>query len=61
MVAYKKWSLTGSGRLPEVVAHRKWSFTEGSNCEALNGKILVFSIVGRLWEVVANESWSDVE
>ena len=60
-----------SGRLQEVknnkkalnfqaqnvvaVAYRRWSFTRNSNCKALTGKVLVFSIGGRLWEVVAPE------
>ena len=34
-----------------AVAHRKTSFTRGSNCKALTGKNLVFWIGGRLWEV----------
>ena len=37
-----------------AVAYRRWSFTRGSNCKALTGKILVFWIGGRLWEVVAH-------
>ena len=64
-----------SGRLQEVknnrkslnfqaqkvvaVAYRSWSFTRGSNCKALTGKILVFLI--DLWEVVAYERWSHLE
>ena len=40
-----------------VVAYRRWLFTRGSNsycyCKALTGKVLVFCIGGRLWEVVA--------
>ena len=59
-----------SGRLQEVknsrkslnfqaqkvvaVAYRRWSFTRGSNCKVLSGKVLVFWIGGRLWEVVTN-------
>ena len=31
-----------------------WSFTRGSDYRDLTGKILVFWISGRLWEVVAN-------
>ena len=31
-----------------VVAYRRWSFTTGSNCKALTGKILVFWIGGRI-------------
>ena len=38
-----------------VVAYRRWSFTRGSNCEALTGKVLVFWIGDRLWGVVAYE------
>ena len=37
-----------------AVAYRKWSFTRDSNCKALTGKVLVFWISGRLWEVVAH-------
>ena len=37
-----------------AVAYRRWSFTRGSNCKALTGKILVFWIGGRLREVVAH-------
>ena len=37
-----------------AVAYRKWSFTRGSNCKALTGKILLFWIGGRLREVVAH-------
>ena len=38
-----------------AVAYRRWSFTRGSNCKSLTGKILVFWIGGRLREVVAHE------
>ena len=31
-----------------VVAYRRWSFTTGSNCNALTDKILVFWIGGRI-------------
>ena len=37
-----------------AVAYRRWSFTRGSNCKALNGKVLVFWIGVRLREVVAH-------
>ena len=37
-----------------VVAYRRWSFTRGSNCKALTGKMLVFWIGGSLREVVAH-------
>ena len=37
-----------------VVAYRRWSFTRGSNCKALTGKILVFCIGGRLQELVVH-------
>ena len=30
-------------------AYRRWSFTRGSNCKALTGKVFVFWISGRLW------------
>ena len=36
-----------------AVAYRRWSFTRGSNCKALTGKVLVFWIGSRLWEAVA--------
>ena len=40
-----------------AVAYGRWSFTRGSNCKALTGKVLVheFWIGGLLWEVVAYE------
>ena len=44
-----------------LVAYGRWSFTRGSNCKALTGKILVLWIGGRLWEVVDNERWSHME
>jgi len=47
-----------SGRGP---SYRKWTFTKGSNCEALTGKVLVFWIGGRLWEVVAYDRWFHIE
>ena len=31
-----------------AVAYRRWSFTRGSNCKALTGKVLVFWISGHL-------------
>ena len=37
-----------------AAAYRRWSFTRCFNGKALTGKILVFSIGGRLWEVVAH-------
>ena len=37
-----------------AVAYRRWSFTRGSNCKALTGKILVFCISGRLQELVVH-------
>ena len=48
----KKWSrsLTEGGRL-----------LEGYNCKTSTGKIWVFWIGGRLWEVVARERWSHME
>ena len=44
-----------------VVAYRGWSFTGVTNSKALTGKILVFMIGGRLWEVKAYEGWSHME
>ena len=38
-----------------TVAYRRWSFTRDSNFKALTGKVLVFWIGGRLWEVVSYE------
>ena len=43
-----------------TVAYRRWAFTRSSNFKALAGKILVFWIGGRLWEVFA-ERWSHME
>ena len=43
-----------------LVAYRRWSFTRGSNCKALTGKMLVsldwWSLMGggRLREVIAH-------
>ena len=37
-----------------AVAYRRWAFAINSNFKALTGKILVFWIAGRLWEVVAH-------
>ena len=34
-----------------AVAYRRWSFTRGSNCKASTGKLFLFWIGGRLWEV----------
>ena len=44
-----------------AVAYGRSSFTRISNCKALSGKVLVFWIGGRLWEVVAYERWSRME
>ena len=44
-----------------ALAYRRLSFTRGSYRKALSGKILVFWIGGRLWEVVAYERWSPME
>ena len=44
-----------------AVAYRRWSFARGSNFKALTGKVLVFWIGGRLWEVVAYERWSHMD
>ena len=41
-----------------VTAYGRWSFTRGSNCNALTGKVSVFWIGGRLWKVVAYGRWS---
>ena len=38
-----------------AVAYRRWSFTRGSYCKALTGKVVVFRIGGRMWEMVALE------
>ena len=37
------------------------SFMKSSNYKALIGKILVFWICGRLWEVDADERWSQID
>ena len=44
-----------------TVAYRRWSFTRGSNCKALTGKILKFWLDSHLWEVVAYERWLHTE
>ena len=38
-----------------AVAYRRWSFTRGSNCKALTGKVLLVWIGGCLCKVVAYE------
>ena len=53
LVAFKQYK---NPRKVVAVAYRKWSFTTGSNCKVLTEKIVVFFIVGRLWEVVAYET-----
>ena len=40
------------------ITYRRWSYTRGSNCEALTGKNFVLWIGGRLREVVALEGSS---
>ena len=58
VVAYKrleKWKIINRQAQKVIaVADRRWSFTTGSNCKALTGKVLVFWIGGRLREVVAH-------
>ena len=44
-----------------AVADWRWAFTISSNCKDLTGKILVFWMAGRLWEVVIYEKWSQME
>ena len=44
-----------------AVNYRRWSFTRSSSSKAFTGKILVFCVSGRLWEVVAYEGWSHME
>ena len=44
-----------------AVAHKRWLFMRGSNDRAFTGKILVFWISGRLWEVAAYKKWSHLE
>ena len=41
-----------------AVAYRRWSFTRGSNCKALTGKVLDWRSPR---EVVAYERWSHIE
>ena len=48
VVAYKQWKIINRQAQKVVaVAYRRWSFTRGSNCKALTGKILVIWIGGR--------------
>ena len=59
VVAYKRLnkngkSLTRQAQKVVAVADMRWSFTRGSTCKALAGKILVFWIGSRLREVVAH-------
>ena len=43
------------GQKVVLVAYRRWSFTRGSSCKALTGKVLVVWIGVRLWEAVSYE------
>ena len=65
VVAYKRLKtmeiINRQAQKVVTVAYRRCSFTRGSNCEVLTGKILVFWIGGCLWEVVAYERWSHME
>ena len=58
VVAYKRFEtmkiINLQAQKVVAVAYRRWSFTRGSNCKALTGRVLVFWIGGRLWEVVAH-------
>ena len=60
-VKNRRKSLNFQAQKVVAVAYRRWSFTRGSNCKVLTGKVLVFWIGGRLWEVVANERWLHME
>ena len=44
-----------------AAADGRWSFTRGSNCKALTGKILESWLDSHLWEVVAYERWLHME
>ena len=44
-----------------AVDYRRWSFTRGFNCKALTGKVLLFWLGSRSWEVVAYERGSHME
>ena len=56
-------SLNFQAQKVSAVTYKRWSFTRGSNCKALSGKVLVheFWIGGLLWEVVAYKGWSHME
>ena len=58
-------SLNVQAQKEVVVAYRRWLFIRGFNsysyCKALTGKVLVFWIGGRSWDVVAYERWSHIE
>ena len=70
-MSYIPSSKASSGRLQEVknneislnfqaqkvvtVSCRRWPVTRSSNCKALTGKVLVFWMSGRSWNVVAHE------
>ena len=61
VVAYKrlkifKKSLNFQAQKVVAVAYRRWSFSRGSNCKALTGKVLVFWLRDGLREVVAHGS-----
>ena len=56
-------SLNFQAQKVSAVTYKRWSFTRGSNCKALSGKVLVreFWIGGLLSELVAYERWSHLE
>ena len=51
---YNRKSLNFQAQKVVAVAYRRWSFTRGSTSTALTGKVFLFWIGGRLWEVVAH-------
>ena len=55
LLPFSKW------QLQNAVAYRSLSITRSCNCKALSGKVWVFWIGGRLWEVVAYERWLHME
>ena len=65
MVAHYRLKRTGiiKSSIQKVIAVAcyRWSFTSGSNYRLLSGKMLVFWIDVRFWELFAYERWSHVE
>ena len=63
MVVYKRLETSLNFQAQKVVddAYRRFLFTRGYNCKVLTGKVLVFWMGSRLWEMVTYMKWSHME